>query len=280
MDKQVISIDKVSENIKRIVIKSRYISDKALPGQFLVLMTNEQSERIPLTIVSADKTDETITLIFQEAGFSTKELGRVIPGDRLFSLAGPLGHATHIDKLGRVILVGGGVGIAEIYPVAKAFKDVGNEVTVIVGGRNKDLLILKDEIATVADRFILMTDDGSYGRKGYTTDALSELLKEEKDCRLVYAVGPVLMMQRVAGITEKYKVKTLVSLNTLMVDGTGMCGCCRVKIGNEIRFACVDGPEFDAHEVDWQELIWRNSTYIEQEEHICRLDLKLKGVDS
>jgi ferredoxin--NADP+ reductase len=181
-----------------------------------------------------------------------------------------LGHPTEIKKYGKVILVGGGVGIAEIYPVAKALKDAGNHLTAIIGSRTQELLILERELMEVSDECVVMTDDGSYGRKGFVTGALKELLEKSK-YDLVYAVGPIPMMRAVSAVTKPLGVPTLVSLNAIMVDGTGMCGCCRVSVGTEVKFSCVDGPEFDASQVDWQELLSRNSIYTEQEKHICRL---------
>lgn len=246
------------------------IAAKAQPGQFVVLMVSEKGERIPLTLVYTDKDKGIISLIFQEAGFTTKCLGKLNAGDSLYSLVGPLGHPTEIKKYGRVILVGGGVGIAEILPVAQALKQAGNQITTILGSRNKDLLILEVELKSVSEEIYIMTDDGSYGRKGFTTDMLKELLSKDK-YDLIYSVGPIPMMKRVALVSKEYKTKTLVSLNALMVDATGMCGCCRVSVFGEVKFSCVDGPDFDAHGVDWEELEKRNRVYSLQEKHICNL---------
>ena len=256
--------------ITQLDIASRDIASKALPGQFVMLMAREKGERIPLTLVNADKAKGIVSLIFQEAGFTTKSLGRLEPGDSLYSLVGPLGHPTEIKKYGKVILVGGGVGIAEILPVARALKEAGNEITTILGSRNKDLLILEAELKGASDKIYIMTDDGSYGRKGFTTDMLKELLSKDK-YDLIYSVGPIPMMKRVAAVSKEYNAKTLVSLNALMVDATGMCGCCRVSVSGEVKFSCVDGPDFDGHGVDWDELEKRNKVYSEQEKHICRL---------
>ena len=192
-------------------------------------------------------------------------------GDSLYALVGPLGHATEIKNYGKVILVGGGVGIAEIYPVAKALKKEGNHVVTILGARTKELLILEEGLKGVSDEIYVTTDDGSYGRKGFTTDILGELLSKEK-YDFVYAVGPTPMMKMVSSITQGFDVKTIVSLNALMVDATGMCGCCRVTVLGEVKFSCVDGPEFEAHGVDWEELEKRNRIYTEKEKHICNLD--------
>lgn len=255
--------------IVMITVSLPDIALKAKAGQFVVLMVKEEGERIPLTVVKADPKKGTVVLIAQEAGLTTKLLAGAKIGDSLYSIVGPLGHPTEIKKYGKVILVGGGVGIAEIYPVAKAFKDAGNHVTSIIGSRTKELLILESELKEASDECIVMTDDGSYGRKGFVTQTLKELLEKSK-YDLVYAVGPIPMMKAVSGVTKSFGVLTLVSLNAIMVDGTGMCGCCRVSVDGKLKFSCVDGPEFDASQVDWQELIIRNSIYVEKEKYICR----------
>ncbi|MFC1482623.1 sulfide/dihydroorotate dehydrogenase-like FAD/NAD-binding protein [Candidatus Margulisiibacteriota bacterium] len=252
--------------VVKMSIHSPDIATKAQSGQFVMVMVQEEGERIPLTIVDTTKSD--ITLIFQEVGLSTKLLGKLETGDSLFALVGPLGHATEIKKFGNVILVAGGVGIAEIYPVAKQLKEAGNDVTVIIGARTKDLLFLEDDLQKASNHLFVTTDDGSYKTKGFTTDVLKELLEKEK-YDLVYAVGPIPMMKAVSMVTKDFKIKTLVSLNALMLDATGMCGCCRVTIGGEVKFSCVDGPEFDAHLVDWDELAKRVRVYEKQEKHIC-----------
>ena len=259
--------------VTRLDILAPDIAQRALPGQFVVLMVSEEGERIPLTVVNADKQKGTVTIIFQEVGLTTRLLGRLNSGDSLFAIVGPLGHPTEIKNYGKVILVGGGVGIAEILPVAGAFKEAGNQVTAILGARSKDLLILEKELKAASHEFYVTTDDGSYGRKGFTTDLLAELLRKDK-YGLVYAVGPIPMMKKAAAVTGDFQAKTIVSLNALMVDATGMCGCCRVSVAGETKFSCVDGPEFDAGQVDWEELIKRNRLYLEQEKHICRLKLQ------
>ncbi len=258
------------ERITQMVIHSPDVAAKARPGEFVVIMVNETSERVPLTIVNADRQAGTVTIIFQEIGYSTKLLGRLKVGNTLYAFVGPLGHATEIKNYGKVILVGGGVGIAEIYPVAKALKEAGNHVTSILGARTKVLLILEPEMREASSEVFITTDDGSYERKGFTTDVLNELLsKGHYD--LVYPVGPIPMMKRVAAVTKGFNVKTVASLNSLMVDATGMCGGCRVTVGGKVQFACVDGPEFDAHLVDWEELEKRNRIYAEKEKHLCKL---------
>jgi ferredoxin--NADP+ reductase len=254
--------------IIRLDILTPDIAIKAKPGQFVVLMAKEEGERIPLTIVGRNEAKGIITLIFQEAGFTTKLLGGLNKGDSLYAVVGPLGHPTELKKYGKVILVGGGVGIAELYPVAKGLKEQGNYVVSIVGARNKELLILEKELEAVSDELHITTDDGSYGRKGFTTDLLRELL-EKGQYALVYAVGPIPMMRRVASVTGEFKIKTIVSLNALMVDATGMCGCCRVEVAGKTKFSCVDGPEFPAELVDWDGLLKRNTIYSNQEKYIC-----------
>ena len=251
-------------------IEAPEIARSARPGQFVAIMASEVGERIPLTIVECNLKIGSVLIIFQEAGLTTKLLGRMSAGESVYSIVGPLGHPTDIKKYGRVIIVGGGVGIAEILPVAAALKSAGNNVTTILGSRTKDILILENELKAVSDEFFVATDDGSYGRKGFTIDILDELLKKSK-YDLVYSVGPIPMMRRTAVVTKPYGVKTLVSLNALMVDATGMCGCCRVTVAGEVRFSCVDGPEFDAQSVDWDELTKRNNVYSEKEKHICNL---------
>ena len=257
--------------IESIEILSPEIASKAKPGQFVALMVSEKGERVPLTIVDKNTVKGTIRLIFQEAGLTTKALGRMKPGESLYSLVGPLGHPTEIKKIGKVIIVGGGVGIAEIYPVARAMKEAGNHVTTIIGVRNKEMLILEKELKDASNELYVVTDDGSYGQKGFTTDILDKLLSNGK-YDLVYSVGPIPMMKKSSSVTKKYGVKTIVSLNAIMVDATGMCGCCRVTVGGKMYFSCVDGPEFDAHLVDWEELDKRSKIYEDKEKHICKLD--------
>lgn len=268
--KEILS-DVAGTRVGKIKITAKDIAAKALPGQFVVIMTDEKGERIPLTIVERNNPKDTVTLIFQEAGLTTKLLGKMKEGDSVYAIVGPLGHPTEIRKYGNVVLVGGGVGIAEIYPVAKAFKEIGNHVITIIGARSKDLLILEEELKKNSDEFYVATDDGSYGRKGFTTDILEEILSKQK-IDLVYSVGPIPMMKRTAAVTKKFNVKTLVSLNAIMVDATGMCGCCRVTVGGKTFFSCIDGPEFDAHLVDWEELTKRNRIYADKEKHVCKLN--------
>lgn len=269
LKKQILAQDSDTK-ITKIIIKAPDIAAKVQPGEFVVLMVNEKGERIPLTVVDKDPSSATVTLIIQEVGLTTKLLGKLNVGDSVYALSGPLGHPTEMKKYGKIILVGGGVGIAEIYPVAKGFKEHNNHIVTILGARTKDLLILEPELRSVSDKLYITTDDGSYDRKGFVTDVLKELLQKDT-YNLVYSVGPIPMMRKVSCITKDFNVKTLVSLNALMVDGTGMCGGCRVKVGGQVRFTCLNGPEFDAHSVDWEELTKRNNIYKDKEEHICRL---------
>lgn len=276
-EKKVLA-DIQSLRIVQLEVFSPDIAKEAKAGQFVVIMAVEEGERIPLTVVSADKDKGIITLIFHEAGFTTKLLGNLNAGDSLYAIAGPLGDTTEIKNYGKVILIGGGVGIAEIFPVARALKDKNNYLVSILGTKTKDLIILEEALKELSDEFYLTTDDGSTGRKGFVTDVLEELLKSKQEgYNLVYSVGPIPMMKRVSLITKDYKVKTIVSLNALMVDATGMCGCCRVTIGGRLKFVCVDGPEFDAHLVDWDELEKRNKIYEDKEKCISNCFIKQFG---
>lgn len=250
------------------------IAAKAKPGQFVILKSDEQGERIPLTISDRDPEKGTITVIYQVVGKSTAKFRELTVGQGYQDVIGPLGSPTHIEKVGTVVCVGGGTGVAVLFPITRGFKEAGNRVVGIIGARNKDFLILEDKMKAVTDVLYVCTDDGSYGRKGFVTEQLKDLLEEEK-VDLVVAIGPVPMMKFVSEMTRKYGVKTLVSLNPIMIDGTGMCGGCRVAVGGEIKFACVDGPEFDGHQVDFDGLMKRLAAYAREEkeayEHYCRL---------
>jgi ferredoxin--NADP+ reductase len=266
--------DCAGTRLVQLEVAALEISRKALAGQFVVLMAAEKGERIPLTVAGCDPQAGTLTLILQEAGLTTRILGRLNPGDALYSLVGPLGHPAEIPAGKRVILVGGGVGIAEVLPVAQAMQKAGNYVISILGARSKELLILEDELKACSNQLHIATDDGSYGRKGFVTDILQEVFAihhPSSAIHHVYAVGPIPMMRGVAQVTRGFGVKTIVSLNALMVDGTGMCGCCRVTVAGRTQFSCVDGPDFDAHQVDWGELSKRSKIYADKEKHICRL---------
>ncbi len=276
-DKKVLT-QAADRRIVQFTLEAPLIAAKALAGQFVVLMVHEAGERFPLTVVATDIASGTLTVIVQEAGLTTKLLGSLSAGDSLYALVGPLGHATPIKNYGKVILVGGGVGIAEIYPVAKALKSAANHVTAIIGAQTKTMLILEEDLKRVCDELHITTDDGSYGRKGFVTDILKELLAQSpapNPYSLVYAVGPIPMMMNVAAVTKPAGIKTLVSLNALMVDATGMCGSCRVTVNGKVRFACVDGPEFDAQAIDWKEFEQRNRIYEDKEKHICKLKTRI-----
>jgi ferredoxin--NADP+ reductase len=265
---KIINKQILASQVTKLEIQAPIIARKASAGQFVVLINDERGERIPLTLADWNKQEGTITLIFQGVGFSTSKLSARNIGDSIEHILGPLGHPTEIKKFGRVICVGGGVGIAEIFPVSRAFKETGNQVAGIIGARNKGLLILENEMKGVCDELYVTTDDGSYGRKGFVTDVLKEVLSTQTD--LVYAIGPVVMMRAVSDITRQFKIRTIVSLNPIMVDATGMCGACRCTVKGETKFACVDGPDFDAHQVDFQELEKRINQFKEQEQMIHR----------
>lgn len=244
-------------------IEASHVVGNAKPGQFIVLKIDEKGERIPLTIV--DKDTSSVSIIFQEVGRTTKRLAQLEKGGSIMDVIGPLGRPTHVEKIGRIICVGGGVGTAEIYPVAKAYKNAGNEIFSIIGARNRELLLFAEEMGALSKELYITTDDGTAGRKGIVTDVLRELLEKGR-YGLAYCVGPVLMMRAVAETTKKYNLKTLVSLNANMIDATGMCGTCRIRVGGETKFTCVDGPDFDAHKVDFAEFINRDRRFRDKEE--------------
>ncbi|MDD5473064.1 MAG: sulfide/dihydroorotate dehydrogenase-like FAD/NAD-binding protein [Candidatus Methanoperedens sp.] len=246
-------------------ISAPRIAKKAQPGQFVILRTDEKGERIPLTIADFDRDTGTITMIFQAVGKTTTALANLKAGDELLDFIGPLGNPAHIENFGTVILVGGGVGVAPIFPQVRAFKDAGNKVISIIGARSANLLLWEDRMREVSDELYITTDDGTKGHHGFVTDIVKKLLEGSKKADRVVAIGPPVMMRAVAGVTRPFNVKTIVSLNSIMVDGTGMCGACRVLVGNETKFACVDGPEFDAHLVDFTLLMNRLSIYQPEE---------------
>jgi ferredoxin--NADP+ reductase len=241
------------------------IARKAKPGQFVILKAKEEGERIPLTMAETNPEKGTITIIYMVVGKSTALFKTLQVGDSYTDVIGPLGKATEVENVGNVVCVGGGTGIAVLHPITRALKEVGNHVTTILGARSKDLLILEDRMRMVSHELVITTDDGSYGRKGFVTDALRDVL-DKGDTQLVVAIGPVPMMKFLSKLTAEYDVKTIVSLNPIMVDGTGMCGGCRVTVGGRTRFACVDGPEFDGHKVDYDELMLRLQAYCEDEQ--------------
>lgn len=256
-------------------IEAPMVARKAEPGQFIILRTDEAGERIPLTVADYDRVKGTVTIIYQIVGATTEKLNALNEGDFLQDFVGPLGRPTHTEGLKKVAVVGGGVGCAIAYPVAKKLHEIGCEVHAIIGFRNKDLVILEDEFKAASSRMELVTDDGSYGKKGLVTDALKELIESGEEYDEVITIGPLIMMKFVCALTKQYNIKTVASMNPIMVDGTGMCGGCRLTVGGKTKFACVDGPEFDGHEIDFDEAMARGTTYkpFEQEAHekICNL---------
>lgn len=278
LDKQALN-----DAVKLMVIEAPHVAKKARAGQFVIVRIDDFGERVPLTIADFDRKAGTVTIIFQEVGKSTKHLGTLNPGDKLATFAGPLGHPTDIKRYGAVICVAGGVGIAPVYPIAKALKEAGNDVISIIGARNKGLLFWEERMRTVSDELIVCTDDGSYGRKAAVTEPLKEILSSKKVSH-VWAIGPAIMMKFVSMLTKEFNVPTVVSLNTIMIDGTGMCGGCRVLLDEGAKFVCVDGPEFDGHKIDWDSLLSRQRIYLNEEriaferwEHICNLDKAVSG---
>jgi NAD(P)H-flavin reductase len=240
------------------------VAKKCAPGQFVIIRIDEKGERIPLTIADWDRKEGSVTLVFMEVGATTVRLAQLKTGDSIANFVGPLGMPSHIEKFGAVVCVAGGVGVAPIVPITRALKEKGNKTISILGARCKDLLFWEDKLRGVSDELIVTTDDGTYGRKGVVTEPLKEILEREKIDRVV-AIGPTVMMKFCSKTTKQFGVKTIVSLNPIMVDGTGMCGCCRVSVGGTTKFACVDGPEFDGHEVDWDLLGARQRTYLDEE---------------
>jgi ferredoxin--NADP+ reductase len=267
---EIIEKKELSKNVKLFKIKAPLVAKKALPGQFIILRIDEKGERIPLTIADSDSKEGTVTIIFLEVGKTTKQLGNLNVGDSIQNFAGPLGIPSEVKNYGTVICVGGGVGIAPLYPIVKALKKAGNYVISILGAKTADLLLLEKEIHAFSDEFYIATDDGSKGHKGFVSDVLQKVI-EKQPIHMVMAVGPIIMMKVVSDLTKKYDIKTLVSLNPIMVDGTGMCGGCRVSIDGKTKFACVDGPEFDGHKVDYDNLMLRNRRFVHAEEEACRL---------
>jgi ferredoxin/flavodoxin---NADP+ reductase len=268
---KIIKKDYLNAGVVSMEIEAPRIAAKAMAGHFVMIRVDEHGERFPLTIADTNKVSGTVRIIFQVVGGSTIKLNRLNVGDEVRDIVGPLGMPVHHENIRHAIVIGGGVGCAIAYPHAKALKKQCARVSFIAGFRNKDLFILKDEIEQTADDVYFTTDDGSAFRKGFVTDVLKEVLEAQKDVDLVIAIGPVVMMRAVSQVTEPFSIKTVVSLNPIMIDGTGMCGGCRVKVGNEYKFACVDGPEFDGHQVDFKELMLRNSAYLQQEKHTCKL---------
>ncbi|MEJ6951575.1 sulfide/dihydroorotate dehydrogenase-like FAD/NAD-binding protein [Natronospora cellulosivora (SeqCode)] len=268
---QIVKKEVLAPSIKRVQVKAPLIAKKTKAGNFIILRIDEVGERIPLTVADHDEESGLISIIFQEIGHTTKKLGTLEVGDYIQDIVGPLGNHLDIEGYKKVICIGGGSGTALLFPKVKAFHENGAEVISISGARNKELVILEKELQEISNKVYITTDDGSYGHHGFVTDILKNLLEEENDIDMVVAIGPVPMMRAVVNLTPK-NIKTIVSLNSLMVDGTGMCGGCRVTIGGETKFTCVDGPAFDGHQVDFEEIMNRLSFYKEDESHICNLD--------
>jgi ferredoxin--NADP+ reductase len=280
---RIVEKQQLSENVFTAEIEAPLIAKARKPGQFVIVsVSSDYSERIPLTIAGADPAKGTIRLIWQKVGKSTAELSNMKVGDTIENIAGPLGRPTHVEKFGTVVCVGGGIGVAPLLPIATAMKVAGNKVISIIGARTKELLILEEEFTRTSDEIIIMSDDGSYKRKGLVTEPLEEVCKRADKPQLAVAIGPAIMMKFCCQVTKKYNVPTMVSLNTIMIDGTGMCGGCRVEVGGETKFVCVDGPEFDGHKVDFDLMMKRLSAYKQLESkameafksHNCKIGLK------
>lgn len=257
---EVLEKEHFSENVVKLEVSAPMIARSRRPGHFVIVRVGDGGERIPLTIADADVNRGSITLVVQQVGVSTRKICALEPGDCFTDVVGPLGRATHIEKVGTVVCCGGGVGVAPLLPIVKAMKAAGNRVITVLAARTKELIILEDQVRPYSDEVIIMTDDGSYGRKGLVTNGVEEVINREK-VDLAVTIGPAVMMKFVSLLTKKYDVPTMCSLNTIMVDGTGMCGACRVTVGGRTRFVCIDGPEFDAHQVDFDEMIMRLRSY-------------------
>ena len=269
---RIVKKEELNEQVTLMEIEAPLIARKALPGQFIIFRVREGGERVPLTIADYDRDNGTVTIIFQKVGKSTKELGMLNEGDYILDFVGPLGTASHLDGYRKVAVIGGGLGTAIAYPQAKHLNALGTEVHSIIGFRNKDLIILEDKVKAVSAKTMVMTDDGSNGNKGFVTNALKELIDSGENYDLVIAIGPLIMMKMVCELTRPYGIKTIVSMNPVMIDGTGMCGGCRVTVGGETKFACVDGPDFDGHLVDFDLAMRRQQMFKKQErEADCRL---------
>ena len=274
---KIINKEKLHDTIDSMWIEAPEIAQSVQPGQFIILMIKEKGERIPLTVADFDREKGLIRIVFQIVGKTSEELSTLEEGDELYSFTGPLGKKTKIANYGTVITVGGGTGIACIHPITRALKEAGNRVISIIGSRNKDLVIMEEELRKASSKLIVTTDDGSYGRKGFVTQVLKEILDNDQSVKKVWTIGPPIMMKVTCATTKPYPVETIVSLNSIMVDGTGMCGSCRVTIGGETKFVCTDGPEFDGQLVDWEEFTNRLSRYKDSEkkswdlyhEHTC-----------
>jgi ferredoxin--NADP+ reductase len=261
---ELLKIDEIAPQFKQYLVRAPQVARKHRPGQFVIVLLHSHGERIPLTIADADPENGTITLVVQEVGKTTMEMGTMKVGDSI-EVVGPLGKPTHIENWGTCVCIGGGAGIAPMLPIARALKEAGNHVVSILGGRTEGLIIMRPEMEAASHEMIFTTDDGSFGRKGLVTHALKDFIDERGKPAMVIAIGPAIMMKAVAEMTRPLEIPTVVSLNTIMIDGTGMCGGCRVAVGGESKFVCVDGPEFDAHKVDFDLMMKRQRTYLEQE---------------
>lgn len=279
---KIISTETLAPHIKKVVVLAPKIAAKAQPGQFIILRVHEDGERIPLTIADFDSDEGTVTIIFQEVGKTTKLLGTLKTGEHILDFAGPLGVATHVAQVKKVAVVGGGLGTAIAYPQAKHLHKTGASVDVIAGFRNKDYVILEEALKAASSRLTIATDDGSYGEKGFVTDCLKKAIEAGEKYDLVIAIGPLAMMKAISELTKTYGIKTVVSMNPVMIDGTGMCGGCRLTVAGEVKFACVDGPDFDGHQVDFEEAMRRQRMYKTHEQasesaHECK---RLGGIKS
>lgn len=274
---QIVSKEYFSENVVKLEIKAPRIAKSRKAGHFVMVRVGSDGERIPLTIAAADVEKGTITLVIQKVGVTSRKLAELNVGDNITDLVGPLGQATHVEKVGTVLACGGGVGVAPLLPIVEVFKKAGNRVVTVIAARNKDLIILEEQMRQWSDELIIMTDDGSYGQKGLVTEGMEQVIQREK-VDLSVVIGPAIMMKFASLTTKKHQIKTIASLNTIMVDGTGMCGACRVTVGGKTRFVCVDGPEFDAHEVDFDEMMLRLGGYKELEKRAEENYLKNKEI--
>ncbi|HQB12161.1 MAG TPA: sulfide/dihydroorotate dehydrogenase-like FAD/NAD-binding protein [Candidatus Omnitrophota bacterium] len=270
---EILSKTKLNNDVEEMVIRAPYVARRCEPGQFIILRVDDEGERIPLTIAEYDSQKGTVSIIYQVVGFTTRKLSEKKAGEFIADFVGPLGKPTRLHAHKRVIGIGGGVGAAPLYPQLRKLSEMGTEVDLILGARNKDLIILEEKFRTFCKNIYITTDDGSYGMKGLVTDKLKELVEGGNQYDEVIAIGPLVMMKFVSLLTKKYNLKTSVSLNPIMIDGTGMCGGCRVTIAGETKFACVDGPDFDGHQVDYDELLRRQGMYKTEENHACRIGL-------
>ncbi|TES83144.1 MAG: sulfide/dihydroorotate dehydrogenase-like FAD/NAD-binding protein [Hadesarchaea archaeon] len=277
---KIITKREIAPNIISLEVAAPLIAKRVKPGQFIILLVDERGERIPVTIADYNRENGRIRIIFQVVGKTTAQLSQMNEGDELFALVGPLGNPSEIDNYGTVVTVGGGTGIASVYPITRELKEAGNRVISIIGAKTRDLIIMEDEIRKASTELLVTTDDGSYARKGFVTEILDEVLQKEKDVKKVWAIGPAPMMKAASEVTKPHGIETIVSLNAIMVDGTGMCGSCRVTVNGETKFVCVDGPEFNGHLVDWPEFMNRLARYEKMEKHSFEAYRKVCGEEN